>query len=69
MKEGIAGKAVFRKDYTAYPWSVRRLDLHFDIGIETTTVRAEMEFQLKDGSAAPTDIVLNGSNLQLVSLK
>jgi len=68
MKEGIAGKAIFRKDYTAYPWSVRQLDLHFDIGIETTTVRAEMEFQLKDSIGAPGDIVLNGSSLELASL-
>ena len=68
MKEGIAGKTIYRKDYAAYPWVVRHLDLHFDIGIETTTVRAEMEFQLKEGAGSSKKIVLNGSNLQLVSL-
>ena len=68
MKEGIAGKPIYRKDYTAYPWIVRHLDLHFDIGIETTTVRAEMEFQLKDGIESGGCIVLNGSDLQLLSL-
>ena len=68
MKEGIAGKTIYRKDYTAYPWDIGQLDLHFDIGLETTVVRAEMEFQLADGSSAPQDIVLNGSNLELVSM-
>ena len=68
MNEGIAGKTIYRKDYTAYPWDIGQLDLHFDIGLETTVVRAEMEFQLADGSSAPQDIVLNGSDLELVSM-
>ena len=68
MKEGISGKAIYRKDYTAYPWDVNRLDLHFEIGSETTVVRAQMEFQLKDGTKSPQAIVLNGSDLQLVSI-
>ena len=68
MKEGISGKSIFRKDYTAYPWDVNHLDIHFDIGSDTTTVRAEMEFQLKDASKASQDIVLNGDDLQLVSM-
>ena len=68
MKEGISGKSIFRKDYTAYPWDVKHLDIHFDIGGDTTTVRAEMEFQLKDASKTSQDIVLNGHDLQLVSM-
>ncbi len=68
MKEGIAVKAIYRKEYVAYPWDVKQLDLHFDIGREVTTVRAEMEFQLKDDFSAPQDIVLNGSDLELVTV-
>jgi len=68
MKQNQAGEVIYRKNYTAYPWNVMRLDLHFDIGTETTTVHAEMEFQLKDDDQGPQDIILNGSNLQLVSL-
>ena len=68
MKDGIAGKTIYRKDYTVYPWDIDQLDLHFDIGLETTVVRAEMEFQLIDGATAPQDIVLNGSDLELVSM-
>ena len=68
MKDGIAGKTIYRKDYTAYPWDIDQLDLHFDIGLEATVVRAEMEFQLVDAGSAPQDIVLNGSDLELVSI-
>jgi len=68
MQQSVAGEVIYRKNYIAYPWNVKRLDLHFDIGAETTTVHAEMEFQLKDGKHGPHSIVLNGSNLQLVSL-
>jgi len=69
MKEGIAGKAIYRKDYSAYPWHVGQLDIHFDIGIETTIVRAEMTFQLKNKTSTPHDIVLHGSQLQLLSME
>jgi len=68
MKEGIADKVIYRKDYTAYPWDVSHLDLHFDIGMKTTVVRAQMEFQLKAGINPPHRIVLNGSDLELISI-
>ncbi|NOR20650.1 MAG: aminopeptidase N [Xanthomonadales bacterium] len=67
MKEGIAGKVIYRKDYTAYPWEIKQLDLHFDVGIESTIVRAQMEFSLKDASETG-QIVLNGSDLELLSV-
>jgi len=68
MKDGISGKSIYRKDYAVYPWDVKQLNLHFEIGREVTTVRAEMEFQLKDGIDASADIVLNGRDLQLLSM-
>jgi aminopeptidase N len=68
MKDGISGKSIYRKDYAVYPWDVKQLDLHFEIGREATTVRAEMEFQLKDGVNTSADIVLNGRDLQLLSM-
>ena len=68
MKDGLSGKLIYRKDYTVYPWDVKQLDLYFDIGSESTTVRAEMEFQSKDESKQSQDIVLNGIDLKLVSL-
>lgn len=68
MKQSEAGEVIYRKNYTAYPWNVKRLDLHFNIAAEITTVHAEMEFQLKDDGHGPQHIILNGSDLQLVSL-
>ena len=68
MKDGLLTKSIFRKDYTVYPWDVGKLDIYFDIAREATVVRAEMEFQLKDREKVKQDIVLNGSELQLVSL-
>jgi len=67
MKEGTSSSATYRKDYTAYPWDITQLELHFDIGVETTIVRAEMEFRSKEGSSA--DLVLNGSNLNLLVIE
>jgi len=68
MKDGTAGKLIYRKHYTAYPWNVGQLELYFHIDAETTTVRAEMDFQLKDKSKESQDIVLNGHGLEMVSL-
>jgi aminopeptidase N len=68
MKEGIAGKAIYRKDYVAYPWDVIQLDLYFDIVAEMTIVRAGMKFQQKNIDDGPQDIVLNGSDLELISI-
>ena len=68
MKENAVGDIIYRKNYESYPWDVKRLDLHFDVSAKTTTVRAEMEFLLKDNGRETHSIVLNGSDLQLVSL-
>jgi aminopeptidase N len=68
MKDGLSANSIYRKDYTVYPWDIDQLDLYFDIGSESTVVRAEMEFHLKDEEKETQDIVLNGSDLQLVSL-
>ncbi len=68
MKEGIAGKVIYRKNYLAYPWNIEQLDLHFDVGVETTTVRAQMDFNLKSGFDSPQSIVLHGGDLHLLSI-
>ncbi len=68
MQYDTPGKTVHRKNYAAYPWEVSELDLHFDIGLERTTVTSSMVFELKDPVAARREIVLNGSDLKLISL-
>ena len=68
MKDGIAGNAVYRKDYKAYPWEVKQLHMHFDIGRDETIVSAEMEFEFKGDHSSDRDIVLNGCDLKLLSI-
>ncbi len=69
MKEGTASSAIHRKDYTTYPWDISQLEMHFDIGVATTLVRAEMEFLLKDTGLPSADLVLNGSDLHLLAIE
>ena len=52
----------------AYPWRIKQLDLRFEISAENTVVFAEMEFEWRGDSSEAQNIVLNGSDLQLVSL-
>ncbi|MCW8926147.1 MAG: aminopeptidase N [Xanthomonadales bacterium] len=69
MKEGIASDAKYRNDYTAYPWDISHLELHFDIAAKTTIVTAEMEYLLKDSAADSADLVLNGSGLKTLDIE
>jgi aminopeptidase N len=68
MKEGVSGQAVHRKDYTAYPWLIDHLDLHFSIRQSHTTVTAEMRFRPNPKALASREVVLSGVNLELVSV-
>jgi len=68
MKEGIAREAVRRENYTPYPWQIDQLRLRFEIGSRITTVKAEMQFSQRLGTAGCEDIVLNGQSLELVSV-
>ena len=68
MEECKADKAIYRKNYVAYPWRIKQLDLRFEIAAENTAVFAEMEFEWHGDTNEAQNIVLNGSNLQLVSI-
>lgn len=68
MEEGSPARTIYRKDYVAYPWHVKNTRLRFDIGLETTTVHTEMEFEWKGGGQSEKNIVLNGSQLHLLEL-
>lgn len=68
MKEGSPARTIYRKDYVAYPWHVKNTQLRFEIGLETTTVHNEMEFEWKGAEQREQNIVLNGSQLQLLEL-
>jgi aminopeptidase N len=68
MKSGTPGKTVFRKDYTAYPWTLDRVSLNFDIGLEATRVRSALHFQRNGDADRADDIELDGENMELVSV-
>jgi aminopeptidase N len=74
MKKGATAKPVYRKDYRPYPWSLDQVSLRFEIGAESTLVRAEMEFCAN--SLAPAaknseqrDIELDGQDMELLSVE
>ena len=73
MKKGTAGKAVFRKDYSPYPWHLDQVRLRFEIGPDSTRVFSELDLRARESTAAGaaqggTDIQLNGQDMQLKSL-
>ena len=68
MKEGSPARTIYRKDYIAYPWHLKNTRLRFEIGVETTTVHAAMAFEWKGDEQSEKSIVLNGSELELISL-
>ena len=49
MKQGQPRQAVYRKDYTPYPWELDDVRLEFDIHASHTEVRAEMSFRARSG--------------------
>jgi len=73
MKKGAAGKAVYRKDYTPYPWSLDRARFRFEIDDDATRVQAELDFRRRAGSPEVdephrADIELDGQEMELVSV-
>jgi aminopeptidase N len=67
MKKGVSGKAIYRKDFTAFPWNVEYLDLSFSIESEFTRVNSRMALESKIAGEAH-DLDLDGKDLELVSL-
>ncbi len=70
MKKGAAGKTVYRKDYSPYPWKVERVRLRFEIGRESTRVQSVLDFRRNPASpdAARAGIELDGQNMELLAV-
>jgi aminopeptidase N len=68
MKHGSRSTAVYRKDYTPFPWDLQQARFHFEIGEDATRVRSELHFQRNPDAEKVTDIQLNGQDMELVSL-
>ena len=60
-------KTIYLKDYKPYPYSIRHIDLSFDIHEGYTIVYAKMDFQAPDHCR--DDLYLNGEHLELMELK
>jgi aminopeptidase N len=70
MRKGATANAVYRKDYTPYPWKVEKVRLRFEIGHESTRVQSELDFRHNPVSrdAARAEIELDGQNMELLSV-
>jgi len=62
-------KTVYLKDYTPPPFLIEEVDLRFELGEETTLVTATLALERNPACAgAAKDLVLDGQELQLVSI-
>ncbi len=68
MKEGLPRPVIRRQDYTPYPWKLLQVSLNFEIEEQLTTVSSLMQFRLVEGGQASHELVLDGQELELVSI-
>mgnify|MGYP000116723934 FL=1 len=68
MKKGSRSKAIQRRDYVPYPWTLDDARFRFEIGEEETRVVSEIQFQRNPDAAAASDIILDGQDMELVSV-
>ncbi|NNE06028.1 MAG: aminopeptidase N, partial [Xanthomonadales bacterium] len=68
MKKGVSNRAIYRKDYTPYPWTLESVSLHFSIEADATRVRARISLARVPGGESTTALVLDGKDLELKSI-
>ncbi len=68
MKEASQRPVIRRKDYQPYPWNLQQVALNFEIGDQLTTVSSVMHLSLVESGKGRADIVLDGQQLELVSI-
>ncbi len=59
---------VYRKDYQPYPYDIPQVSLAFDLAPDATEVRCVMQVQRKADASADAALVLDGEDLELVSV-
>ena len=59
---------VYRKDYQPYPYDIPEVALAFDLAPDATEVRCTMHVQRKAGASADAALILDGEDLELVSV-
>ncbi|MCD0505341.1 aminopeptidase N, partial [Bordetella petrii] len=60
---------VYRKDYQPYPYAIPEVALAFDLDPESTLVHSTLRIERKADAPADAPLVLDGTDLQLVSLQ
>ncbi len=68
MKKGVSAKAIYRKDYTAFPWKIERVELRFSIGDSFTRVCTSMQLKSKTRGSGNQHLELDGKDLDLRSI-
>ncbi len=68
MKKGSTATAVYRKDYTPYPWTLEQATLKFEIEAGHTRVRATLEFSPNPAAEGADCIELDGEEMELLSV-
>ena len=63
-------RTVYRKEYTTPDYSVDSIDLHFELGEDSTIVTSRLAFRRKyDASLGVRPLVLNGRQAALQEVK
>ncbi|MBO1113161.1 aminopeptidase N [Bordetella petrii] len=60
---------VYRKDYQPYPYAIPEVALAFDLDPESTQVHSTLRIERKPDAPADAPLVLDGTELELVSLQ
>jgi len=60
---------VYRKDYQPYPYAIPEVALAFDLDPESTQVHSTLRIERKPDAPADAALVLDGAELELVSLQ
>jgi aminopeptidase N len=68
MRKGTSGKAVYRNEYTPYPWILENVMLRFEIGDDSTRVLSKLKISRNDAVSAASEIELDGQDMELVSV-
>ncbi|MFT5138563.1 MAG: aminopeptidase N [Lysobacterales bacterium] len=68
MQKFVSGKAIFRKDYTAFPWEIEAVELRFSIEDSFTRVNTRMHLNSKNTVSGGQDLILDGKDLELRSI-
>jgi len=60
---------IYRKDYRPYPYAIPQVALEFDLDPDSTEVRCAMQVERRPDAPADAELVLDGADIELVSVR